>query len=108
MFDEELKEEGRVEVAWYEVPYRPLTVAASWLLPIGLTLLVFGMAILHHFITEQPRDWDFGAVQDVPGQSIYASSSLRDTERKILQQLLPMPEASPLNQAGASVPGELP
>lgn len=45
----------------------------SWLLLIAFTLLILasGMAI-HRHIPDAPRRWNFGALSDTPGESVYS------------------------------------
>ena len=44
-------------------------------------------------IRDAPRQWDFGALPDAPGQSIYSSS--RPAQPKVVPpQIQPLPEAS--------------
>ena len=85
------------DASWYEVPYRSLGRAGAWLVTLLLTALVLAMSLLHHFIMDQPRQWDFGAVPDVPGQSIYSSFSASEERPTFTHQLAPLPEAVPLN-----------
>ena len=49
----------------------------SWLIVIGIAALFFiwGLFIYSSVGDKEPPDWDFGAVQDIPGESPYSTSS---------------------------------
>ena len=85
---------------WYEIPYRTMGRMGAWLVTLLLTALVAAMSLLHHFIMDQPRQWDFGAVPDVPGQSIYSSFPASDELPTSTRQLIPLPGARPLTGGG--------
>ena len=112
MATEKFKHDDTHEAGWYEVPYRPLPQAFAWLFTLLLTGLVMAMSLLHHFIPDSRRTWDFGQITDVPGASIYSSfhpsetlffPALKDIppirRLEIPQggpQLVPLPGARPL------------
>ena len=74
----------------------------GWLLIIALSDAVIGWAmVLHLSIPDLPRRWDFGAVPDVPAESIYSTypSPPPLSEQPPPQQVPPLPEGEPWNPA---------
>jgi len=50
-------------------------VIQGWLIAIGLALAVSLYGVFMYFAVgdKGPPDWDFGTVEDIPGQSIYST-----------------------------------
>ncbi len=71
----------------------------SWPILVGFTAFILwsGMSI-HHMIPDAPRQWDFGALPEAPGASLYSTKPMKDGPA--LQQIepLPLPPAAPTNR----------
>ncbi|HSR10949.1 MAG TPA: hypothetical protein VLS90_05855 [Thermodesulfobacteriota bacterium] len=54
----------------------PGTAVGGWLIVIGLSVLffVYGIFMFLAIGDKGPPDWDFGTVEDIPGQSIYSTT----------------------------------
>ena len=67
----------------------------SWTIVILFSLVILGWGLAMFFlIKDRPREWDFGALPDVPGQSIY-SVDKTPTTTNAPQQIQALPEAIP-------------
>jgi len=78
----------------------------SWAIVIVFSLGVLGWGLANFlFIRDRPREWDFGALRDVPGQSIYSVDRTPAGTHAALQ-LPALPEAVPWKPgvSGKSVP----
>ena len=54
---------------------RPLGQRWAWLIIIVLCAAIVGWGLVNYkLISDAPRQWDFGLLPQVPGQSIYSSS----------------------------------
>ncbi|MCE5326209.1 MAG: hypothetical protein LLG01_07310 [Planctomycetaceae bacterium] len=75
----------------------------GWVLAISLTLgVVTWCMIFHMFMPDVPRVWDFGAVPDVPAQSVYSSSRPSDEQnRHAPRQIEMLPGAHDIADKGA-------
>ncbi len=80
---------------------RPL-VLRGWLVVIGLALAFFAYGIFMFLAVgdKGPADWDFGVVEDIPGESIYST-----TPGITGSQAAPEPQH--VNQKPALVPPEV-
>ena len=55
--------------------YREIPQALSWVLLVLLTACVVSWCMfIMMMVEDRPREWDFGALQDVPAQSVYSTS----------------------------------
>jgi hypothetical protein len=79
-------------VSDYEHQSRHSPRSGWWtVVPICACLAAWGL-IQYVTIRDAPRQWDFGALPDAPGQSIYSSS--RPAQPKVAPpQMQPLPEA---------------
>ncbi len=59
--------------------YRTLLLR-GWIIVAGIALLFVLYGLFAFFVIgdNQPADWDFGAVKDVPGESVYSTYPYRD------------------------------
>ncbi len=73
----------------YDAEYRTLPVFWSWvaLLLFTAAILTWGM-LSHMFIKERRREWDFGAVPETPGASVF-STQLPERSAPVPPQLDP-------------------
>lgn len=79
----------------YEVHSEPHRNGWAVLLAVCLAMLAWGLAIFLFVpaVPEAQRRWDFGALPDVPGESIYSTSTPQPASAPA--QLPPLPEADP-------------
>jgi hypothetical protein len=67
----------------------------SWVIVVGLALGILAVGgVVWLAIPENERYWDFGALPDVPAQSVYSTSPPPDSQ-PVGRQLPAMPEAQP-------------
>jgi len=85
--------------------YRSLSTMWSWLIVIGLSILLVATGIVvHRVIRDAPRHWDYGAMETIPGASVYSSVlpepvTVGPAEiDKIPRQIQPLPDARPLEK----------
>ena len=58
--------------------HREIPQALSWALLVLLTACVVSWCMfIMMMVEDRPREWDFGALQDVPAQSVYSTQSGR-------------------------------
>lgn len=77
----------------------------SWAILIGLCLLLVSTGIMvHRIVPDTPRTWDYGAMETIPGESVYSSMTPNpggvgpaETD-KIPRQIAPRPGAQPLEK----------
>src|SRR3990172_2553923 len=73
----------------------------SWAILILFCLAILGWGFLNFaLIQDRPRAWDFGALQDTPGQSIYSTEEPAGGQAPV-RQMPPLPEANPQGASGA-------
>jgi hypothetical protein len=79
---------------------------------LSAAVLSWGM-VLHAIVRDEPRQWDFGALPDVPGQSVYSTATPpaggpTGPAGKAPLQMAPLPEARPVGDAdqGPRPPGD--
>ncbi|MBF0441567.1 MAG: hypothetical protein HQK54_06655 [Oligoflexales bacterium] len=96
MIKSNLSDEQKDESKVYEVGYQNLKMIYFWFFIIFLSLIVGAMSFLHHFIKEERRTWHFGVEADIPGESIYSISNLREKSSASLKQISPLPDSIPL------------
>jgi len=67
------------------------TALGSWLVVLGMALafLIWGLFVYHAVGDKGSPGWDFGVVQDIPGQSPYSTH-----QTKRLPNLAPLPETA--------------
>ncbi len=55
-------------------------VVRGWIIVAGIALVfvIYGLFAFFVIGDNQPADWDFGAVKDTPGESIYSTYPYRD------------------------------
>jgi hypothetical protein len=72
--------------------YRDSGPKTGWWILIVFTAVILATGMLvHHAIMDGPRQWDFGAVPDAPGETVY---SMRMPGRGAApRQMAPLPEA---------------
>jgi hypothetical protein len=67
----------------------------GWVLLFIFSALVWGWGMfIHMMVPESPREWDFGAIPDTPGISIY-STKAPVLEKHPPLQFEPLPERVP-------------
>jgi hypothetical protein len=67
----------------------------SWAIVILFSLVILGWGLaMFLLIRDRPREWDFGALRDVPGQSIYSVDKTPTTTNADLQ-IPTLPESVP-------------
>ncbi len=51
-------------------------VVQGWVIVCALALgfLLYGLIMYHYVGDKGPGEWDFGTVEDIPGQSIYSTT----------------------------------
>ncbi len=54
----------------------PGMVTRGWVFVCALAVafLVYGLIMFHYVGDKGPGEWDFGTVEDIPGQSIYSTA----------------------------------
>ncbi len=54
----------------------PRLVIQGWLFVCGLAVafLIYGLIMFSYVGDKGPPDWDFGTVEDIPGESIYSTN----------------------------------
>lgn len=85
--------------------YHTVSNPLAWAILIGLSLLLVTTGIfVHRMVPDPPREWDYGAMETIPGESVYASLtpdpgqvSPAETD-KIPKQIAPLPGAQPLEK----------
>lgn len=71
----------------------------GWLLLFLLSACIIGYALwVHALVPDAARQWDFGALQQTPAASIYATQPT-PLAHPPSQQVHPLPEARPLSPA---------
>jgi hypothetical protein len=66
-----------------------------WVVILLASALIVGWGLLiYTLVKDAPRQWDFGALPDVPAQSIYSSAPTPQPETPP-RQIAPLPEAKP-------------
>jgi hypothetical protein len=85
--------------------YKPISSLRSWLIIIGLCVLLVGSGLFVHLVVpDTPRTWDYGAMETIPGASVYSSMSPNPGKvgpaetRKVPGQIEPLPGAKPLEK----------
>lgn len=75
----------------------------GWVAVLGISFAVLALGMfLHTMIGDPPRTWDFGALPDTPGESVYSTlepevRELAPLENDVVpRQLPPLPWAKPL------------
>ena len=67
----------------------------AWAVVIGLCVAIILWGLLHYaLIRDRVRAWDFGALPDVPSESVY-SSAKPPAGQPAPRQIAPLPEATP-------------
>ena len=66
--------------------HRAIPQWLSWLLLVLLTTGVVSWCMFLMMVMDAPREWDFGAFQDVPAQSVY---STQPTTPRFNSKILP-------------------
>jgi hypothetical protein len=61
-------------------------------------IVAWGM-VNYQFIKDEPRQWDFGALPDVPGESAY-STTAQPRQGEPPKQIKALPEALPREEPG--------
>jgi hypothetical protein len=83
--------------------YTPAGPFVGWLTVLGVSFAILALGMfLHTKISDPPRTWDFGALPDIPGESIYSTlepevRQLAPLENDVVpRQIAPLPWAKPL------------
>jgi hypothetical protein len=80
------------------IDYEEFTVAKQpygWAMVIGLCLITIAIGYVQYlFIPDTPRQWDYGALPDAPGKSVY-SSERPPAAAPAPPQLPPFPASQP-------------
>jgi hypothetical protein len=89
-------------VAQVESPDHGGTALRSWLVVLGMALafLMWGLLVYRTVGDKGSPDWDFGVIQDIPGQSPYSTY-----QTKRLPNLAPLPESTARGVAPQHVMG---
>ena len=85
--------------------YHEISDRRSWAILIGLILfLIITPVVIHRLLPDREREWKYGAVEQIPGESIYSTVSPdpgpvapAETD-KIPRQIVPRPGARPLEK----------
>lgn len=72
-------------------PWHWVVLAVFAVALVGWGLWIYGM------VGESPRQWDFGALPDTPGEDLY-STDQPGREKLPPRQLAPLPEAAPIER----------
>lgn len=84
--------------------HREIGSGWSWTILILLCIVLVAWGVFNYLkIADAPRQWDLGALRDVPAQSIY-SSSQPVPGAAVPRQIAPLPEGESL----PARPGALP
>ena len=80
--------------------------ARGWLILVAACAVLIGWGlVIFSSVRDAPRQWDFGALPDVPGESIYSIQSvpppLGGTPPRMMA---PLPDSVPLTQKTAPAP----
>lgn len=81
------------------------TVVRGWIIVVGIALafVIYGIFAFFVIGDKQPPDWDFGAVKDVPGESVYSTYPYRggteEPEPQHVNQKSPSAAADTSDQA---------
>ena len=76
--------------------YRVVGTPWGWVILVVFSACILGWGmLLHHMVAEGTPHWDFGAVEDAPGESIYSSQVPPAGEAQ--PQIPPLPEARSAN-----------
>ena len=83
---------------------QPKSNLRGWVLVLALSagIIVWGLANFL-LVRDAPRRWDYGALPDAPGQSIY-SSEAAPPGALVPRQVPALPEAVPKNPANPPAP----
>ena len=92
------------EDALYE-EFRTASTRQSWWMLIAISLILVGTCLwVHHLVPERPATWDYGALETIPGKSVYSTATVAPIQvgpaetSKVQQQLLKPPGAQPLEK----------
>lgn len=85
--------------------FNELSLGWTWFIVVALCLyLILSGLFAHRMLPDVPRRWDFGALDEIPGQSVYSTFPVppvavapAETGR-VPQQLEPLPGAQPLEK----------
>ena len=102
---ENIENWGYIEPDVYE-EYKPISDFASWVILILFSAFVLGSAMFVHMILpDRERQWEYGALSDVPGQSIYSTQVPKvapiaplDQDKVPTQLVTPVPGAKPFEK----------
>jgi hypothetical protein len=63
-------------------------VFRGWLIVCGIAaaFVLYGLFAFFFIGDRQPADWDFGAVEDIPGESVYSTFPYRDRAEELEPQ----------------------
>lgn len=77
---------------WY-IEKKELSSFWSWVIVIlfSATIVAFGIVVFC-LVRESPRQWDFGALPDIPAQSMYGTHP-QPKETAVPRQIPPVPGA---------------
>ncbi len=97
-----------------EEPEQEKTTVRGWIIVAGIALLfvIYGLFAFFVIGDNQPADWDFGAVKDVPGESVYSTypyrSGTEEPEAQHVNQKPPNAVAEPSERAAPTRSEEKP
>ena len=69
----------------------------SWVLLLVFCVFIVAWGMVHMLVLEKPADWDFGAVPDAPGESIYSVRQPPAMVGRPPLQIERLPEGVPLD-----------
>ena len=74
-------EEESIRTAEQELEQEKTAIVRGWIIVAGIAVLfvIYGLFAFFVIGDNQPADWDFGAVKDTPGESVYSTYPYRDS-----------------------------
>ncbi len=74
--------------------HRNFSTAAAWVILIVVCLAILGWGLLNYaLVPDAPRQWNSGALEDVPAGSVYSNAAVPATQ-PAPAQVQRLPEAS--------------
>ncbi|MFB3890612.1 MAG: hypothetical protein ACE15C_01170 [Phycisphaerae bacterium] len=74
--------------------HREFSTAAAWIILAAVCLAILGWGLLNYaLIPDAPRQWNSGALEDVPAESVY-SNAPASASQPAPPQVQRLPEAS--------------
>ena len=68
----------------------------SWMIVVLFSAVILAWGgVTFLLVKDRPREWDFGALRDVPGQSIYSTDKTPPAPSDSARQIPILPEGKP-------------